>query len=239
LNYQSEILRFDVLTIFPDYFDSPLKTSIIKRAVEKKFIEINLLNLRDFTADKHMTVDDKPYGGGPGMLMKAEPIFKAVERVKASSSKVVLLDAAGRTFRQADAVTLSKEKHLILICGHYEGVDERVKTGLADLTFSIGDYILTNGNIAALIIIDSVARLLPGVLGSGENGVADESFENNLLEAPQWTRPREFRGMETPEILLSGDHLSIKKWRKNQAEIRTWEQRPDLYDNYKKQTENK
>jgi tRNA (guanine37-N1)-methyltransferase len=213
-------LRFDIITIFPEYFDSPFKTSVIGKAVGRKIIEINIVNLRDFTTDRHKTVDDKPYGGGPGMLMKAEPIFKAVESLKTERSKVVLLSASGRSFKQEIAREFAAEKHIILICGHYEGVDDRVRSGLADIEISIGDYVLTNGNIAALIVVDAVARLVPGALGCSSSGL-EESFTGALLEYPQWTRPEEFRGMRAPEILLSGDHAAIADWRKKQAEIKT------------------
>lgn len=220
-------MRFDIVTIFPEYFDSPLKTSIIGKAVSNKLIEVNFVNPRDFTEDKHRSVDDAPYGGGAGMLMKAEPIFKAVDSVKQPISKVIVLSAAGKLFRQEDAINLSKEKNLILICGHYEGIDERVVSGLADFEFSVGDYVLQNGNVASLIIIESISRLIPGVLGF-EGSCKEESFENGILEYPQWTRPEVFRGMKVPEILLSGDHAKIAKWREEQALLKTAKNRPEL-----------
>ncbi len=220
-------MRFDIITIFPEYFDSPFKTSIIGRAVKKKLIEINFVNPRDFTLDKHRTVDDTPYGGGPGMLMKVEPVFKAVESVKSESSKTILLSASGKLFTQNDAKALSRENKLILICGHYEGVDERVAQGLADFEFSIGDYILPNGNAAAMLVLEAVSRLITGVLGS-EDSRKEESFNSDILEYPQWTRPEDFRGMKVPSILLSGNHSAIAEWRKEQAEIKTRRNRPDL-----------
>ncbi|HPO89855.1 MAG TPA: tRNA (guanosine(37)-N1)-methyltransferase TrmD [Victivallales bacterium] len=226
-------MRFDIITIFPEYFDSPLKTSLIGKALSNKLIEINFVNPRDFTNDKHRTVDDAPYGGGPGMLMKPEPIFKAVESVKTPDSKVIVLSASGRLYHQEDAFCLCKEKHLILICGHYEGIDERVSIGIADYEFSIGDYVLQNGNAAALVLIETISRLIPGVIGF-EESYRKESFTENLLEYPQWTRPEDFRGMKVPEVLLSGDHAKIAKWRKEQAILKTAKNRADIFEKYKK-----
>ena len=225
-------MRFDLITIFPEYFDSPLKTSITGKAASNKLIEINFVNPRDFANDKHRSVDDAPYGGGAGMLMKPEPIFKAVESVKQTTSKVILMSAAGKLYRQEDAAQLSKEQHIILICGHYEGVDERVAEGLADFEFSVGDYVLQNGNAAALILIESISRLIPGVIGFA-GSCSEESFEDGVLEYPQWTRPEIFRGMGVPEILLSGDHAKIAKWRREQALLKTARNRPELLKNKK------
>lgn len=220
-------MRFDIITIFPEYFDGPFRTSVIGRAVARKLIEMNFVNPRDFTLDRHRSVDDAPYGGGPGMLMKPEPIYKAVESVRCEASRTILLSASGSLFRQKDAEALSRESGLIIICGHYEGVDERVARGLADFEFSIGDYVLQNGNAAAVVLVEAIARLIPGVLGSEESG-KQESFGEGLLEYPQWTRPEEFRGMKVPDILLSGDHAKIAEWRKEQARSKTMAKRPDL-----------
>lgn len=220
------ILRIDIITLFPDMF-APLSESIIGRARKQGLIEINLVNLRDYTHDRRGTVDDVPYGGGPGMLMKPEPLFEAVEALRTPESLVVLTGPRGKRFDQTTARDLTRQSHIILICGHYEGVDERVREGLTDLEVSIGDYVLTNGNLAAMVIVDAVARLLPGVLGCDESS-ADESFSTGLLEYPQYTRPAEFRGMNVPEVLLSGNHAEIAAWRKRQAQELTRRLRPDL-----------
>lgn len=220
------ILRIDIITLFPDMF-APLSESIIGRARKQGLIEINLVNLRDYTHDRRGTVDDVPYGGGPGMLMKPEPLFEAVEALRTPESLVVLTGPRGKRFDQKMARELTHESHIILICGHYEGVDERVREGLTDLEVSIGDYVLTNGNLAAMVIVDAVARLFPGVLGCDESS-ADESFSAGLLEYPQYTRPAEFRGMNVPEVLLSGNHAEIAAWRKRQAQELTRRLRPDL-----------
>ncbi len=220
------ILRIDIITLFPDMF-APLSESIIGRARKQGLIEINLVNLRDYTHDRRGTVDDVPYGGGPGMLMKPEPLFEAVEALRTPESLVVLTGPRGKRFDQTTARDLTRQSHIILICGHYEGVDERVREGLTDLEVSIGDYVLTNGNLAAMVIVDAVTRLLPGVLGCDESS-ADESFSAGLLEYPQYTRPAEFRGMSVPEVLLSGNHAEIAAWRKRQAQELTRRLRPDL-----------
>lgn len=219
------MIRIGVLTLFPKMFENILGESILKRAQNKGLVAIKIHNLRDWTSDKHKTADDKPFGGGPGMVMKIEPIFKAIEELK-KGSKVILLTPQGAKLDQQSARKLAKEKSLVLICGHYEGVDERVRA-LADEEISIGDYILTCGEIPALVLIDSVVRLIPGVLGDDESA-ASESFENNLLEYPQYTRPAEFKGMKVPEVLLSGDHKKIEEWRKKEAVARTKSRRPDL-----------
>ncbi len=185
--------------------------------------------MRDFTHDKHRVVDDKPYGGGPGMLMKPEPIFEAVESVRRDESRVLLMTPQGRRFDQATARRLAAARHLVIICGHYEGIDERVREALVDEEISIGDYVLTNGALAAAVLVDAVTRLLPGVLGDDQSAAAD-SFENGLLEYPQYTRPAQFRGMQVPPVLVSGNHAAIASWQKEQARQRTRQRRPDLTD---------
>ena len=220
-------MKIDVLTLFPGMFAGPLDESIVKRARGAGLLDLTIHNLRDYTHDRHKTVDDKPFGGGPGMLLKPEPIFEAVEKLGCESARVILLSPAGRPFSQAIARELAAETHLILVCGSYEGFDERVREALADDELSIGDYVLTNGALPAMVIIDAVTRLLPGVLGDDESS-HDESFSRGLLEYPQYTRPAEFRGMKVPEVLLSGHHAEIQKWRQEQAKKRTQEQRPDL-----------
>jgi len=208
-------------------FFGPFAESVIARAVKRKIVEINTVDLRDFTHDKHRSVDDKPYGGGPGMLMTPEPIFEAVESLRTAESCVVLPGPGGEVFTQKTAMEFSKLKHLIFLCGHYEGIDERVREGLEAREISIGDYVLTNGNLAAMVMVDAVVRLMPGVLGSEESGVS-ESFSEGLLEYPQYTRPEVFRGMKVPDVLLSGNHGQIEKWRKEQALRKTKKVRPDL-----------
>ncbi len=220
-------MEFDILTLFPRIFEGPLDESILKRAREAGLVQIRVHNLRDFTHDKHRVVDDKPYGGGPGMLMKPEPIFEAVEKLRRPDSWVVLMTPQGTPFTQARAKQFASKPHLIIICGHYEGVDERVREALVDEEVSIGDYVLTNGALAAAVVVDAVVRLLPGALGH-EHGAADDSFATGLLEGPQYTRPPEFRGMKVPEVLLSGNHAEIARWRAEQAKKRTQQRRPDL-----------
>ncbi len=208
-------------------FTGPLDESIIKRARKAGLVEINIHNLRDYAHDKHKTVDDRPFGGGPGMLLKPEPIFEAVEHLARENTRVILLSPIGRVFNQSIARELAKCEHLLLICGAYEGFDERVRQHLAHDELSIGDYILTNGALPAMVIIDAVVRLVPGVLGDDQSA-QDESFMRGLLEYPQYTRPAEFRGMRVPEVLLSGNHEEIAKWRAQQARLRTIQRRPDL-----------
>jgi tRNA (guanine37-N1)-methyltransferase len=222
-----QTMECDILTLFPRIFEGPLDQSILKRARESGLVTIRIHNLRDFTHDKHRVVDDRPYGGGPGMLMKPEPIFEAVEKLKRAGSCVVLMTPQGDPFTQRHAEQLSHQPHLIIICGHYEGVDERVREALVDEELSIGDYVLTNGALAAAVVLDAVVRLLPGALGD-EQSATDDSFVAGLLEGPQYTRPPEFRGMRVPEILLSGNHEEIARWRAEQARKRTKERRPDL-----------
>src|SRR5881394_939892 len=220
-------MKIDVLTLFPEMFAGPLDVSIIQRARTAGLLDLRICNLRDYTHDRHKTVDDKPFGGGPGMVLKPEPLFEAVESLSAESTHVILMTPVGRTFDQSLARQLAQQQHLLLICGSYEGVDERVREALVDEEISIGDYVLTNGGLPAMVVIDAVTRLLPGVLGDDESA-RDESFSHGWLEYPQYTRPAEFRGMKVPEVLLSGNHAEIARWRAEQARIRTKEQRPDL-----------
>ena len=229
-------MKIDIVTLFPEICRAPLSESMMKRAQEKGIVEFHIHNLRDWTTDKHHVVDDAPFGGGQGMVMKPEPIFAAVEDLKQRRAdserqalKIVLMSPAGRRLDQELAAELSQESHLIVLCGHYEGVDHRVIEHLVDLEISIGDYVLTNGAIAAVVLVDAIVRLLPGALGH-ERSAVDDSFshESSHLEAPQYTRPAEFRGWKVPEVLLSGNHTEIAKWRKEQAIKRTRENRPDL-----------
>ena len=220
-------MKIDVLTLFPAMFAGPLDESIIMRARKKGLLDLRVHDLRVWTHDRHKTVDDRPFGGGPGMLMKPEPIFEAVESLQREATKVILLSPGGRKFDQAIARELAQEKDLLLVTGHYEGFDERVRLALAHDELSIGDYVLTNGALPAMVVIDAVTRLLPGVLGDDESS-RDESFSHGLLEYPQYTRPAEFRGMKAPDVLVSGNHAEIEKWRREQAKQRTKERRPDL-----------
>lgn len=220
-------MKIDVLTLFPAMFAGPLDESIIKRARTAGLLELQLHQLRDWTHDRHKTVDDRPFGGGPGMLLKPEPIFEAVESLKREKTRVVLMSPSGRKFSQEIARELAQQEHLLIVTGHYEGFDERIRESLADEELSIGDYVLTNGALPAMVVIDTVTRLLPGVLGDDASST-DESFSHGLLEYPQWTRPAEFRGMKVPDVLVSGNHAEIAKWRVEQANKRTQEQRPDL-----------
>ena len=220
-------MKIDVLTLFPAMFAGPLDESIIKRARKAGLLELAIHDLRDWTHDRHRKVDDRPFGGGPGMLLKPEPLFEAVENLQREETRVVLFSPDGKKFDQGVAQDLSRQKHLLLITGHYEGVDERVREALVDEELSIGDYVLTNGALPAMVVIDAVTRLLPGVLGDDESS-QDESFSHGLLEYPHYTRPAEFRGMKVPEILLSGNHAEIEKWRREQAKQRTEKRRPDL-----------
>lgn len=221
-------MKIDVITIFPEMLAGFLGRSMMKRAAEAGYVTFNCINLRDFAEDKHRTTDDRPFGGGPGMVMKPEPIFRAVESVRTEKSRVILMCPQGCPFTQQRAQELSGEEHLIFVCGHYEGVDERIRESLIDEEISIGDYVLTNGVLPAAVVIDAVVRLRPGVLG-GEGAAEQESFSEPLLEYPQYTRPAEFRGMKVPEELVSGDHAAIAKWRRQQAEKRTAARRPDLF----------
>ncbi len=225
----NEPLLIQILTLFPEMFEGPFNHSILKRAQEQRLIEFRFVNFRDFAYDKHRMVDDTPYGGGSGMVLKPEPIYRALQAAKAvkPDAKVILLTPQGEVFKQERARQLAAYRHLILICGHYEGFDERIRAWV-DLELSIGDYVLTGGELAAMIVSDAVARLVPGVLGS-ENSAVHDSFTENLLDYPQYTRPFEFNGMKVPEILLSGHHAQIEAWRRKQALKRTAERRPDLF----------
>lgn len=225
-------MRIDVVTPFPGMFQGFLNDSILKRAQEKGIVQVRLWDLRDFTSDKHKTVDDYPYGGGPGMILKPEPIFLAVDAIREEtlneSSKVILLTPQGECYTQTKAEALAGESHLILLCGHYRGVDERVTQALVTDEISIGDFILTGGELAAAVLVDSVVRLLPGVLGNFDSAEGD-SFSGGGLDHPHYTRPVEFRGMKVPEVLLSGHHAQITSWREQQSKERTKTKRPDLY----------
>jgi tRNA (guanine37-N1)-methyltransferase len=222
-------MRFDILTLFPSMFSSPFEASILGKAIEKGLIEIRIVNIRDFTSDKHHVVDDTPYGGGQGMVMKVEPIARAIERVKAESPSAwtVYLTPQGRSLNQERARALSSKAHLILLCGRYEGVDERVREMFVDEEVSIGDYVLTGGELAAMVMVDTLSRLLPGVLGCDQSAEED-SFSDSLLEYPQYTRPVDFRGHGVPDVLLSGNHEAILRWRRKEALRRTAKRRPDL-----------
>lgn len=224
-------LRIDILTLFPEMFQSILGVSIPKRAADKGLVSYHLTNIRDFATDRHQSVDDKPFGGGPGMVMMPQVVFDAVESAEKQDPRPatrIILTPQGRQFDQALAEELATHHRLLLIAGHYEGFDERIIEGLSPMEISIGDYVLSGGELPALVVIDAIVRLLPGALGA-EDGAADESFADGLLEYPQYTRPREFRGMAVPEILLSGNHPAIAAWRREQREIRTRERRPDLW----------
>lgn len=223
-------MKINILTLFPNMYDGFLNESIIKRAIDKKLVNVKLTNIRDFTSDKHGHVDDTPYGGGSGMLLRCEPIFNAVEKVKTNKSKIILLTPDGKKYNQEMAYDLSKEKDLVFICGHYEGFDERIKS-LADMEISIGDYVLTGGELPSMVITDSIIRLIPGVIE--EESHLNDSFNNNLLDYPQYTKPREFKGMKVPDVLLSGDHKKIEDWRKEEALKKTKEKRPDLLEKEK------
>jgi len=223
-------MKFHLLTIFPEYFNGPFDHGVVSRAARSGALEIHTHDLRNWTHDVHRTVDDRPFGGGEGMLLKPEPIFSAVETIwpeRGSGRKVVLLSAQGQRFTQALAREFAALDELLLICGRYEGVDERVAEHLADEEISIGDYVLSGGEPAAAVVIDAVARLLPDVLGNSESAV-NESFEDGILDCPQWTRPAEFRGWKAPEVLLGGNHAEIRKWRRDAALEKTKRQRPDL-----------
>jgi len=220
-------MKIDVLTLFPAMFAGPLDESIVKRAREAGLLDLRFHNLRDYSHDRHRTVDDRPFGGGPGMLLKPEPIFEAVESLANENTQIILLSPGGRTLNQAIVRELAQEQELLLISGHYEGFDERIRERLADDELSIGDYVLTNGALPAMVIIDAVTRLLPGALGD-EESAKEDSFSHGLLEYPQYTRPAEFRGMKVPDVLLSGNHGEIAKWRGEQARLRTTQRRPDL-----------
>ena len=221
-------MRLDILTLFPDMF-TPLKESIIKRAVDKNLVEINIIQIRDYSQDAHKKTDDIPYGGGAGMVMTPQPLYDAIQSVKTPNSYVIYLSPRGKVFNQSLARNLTKFEHLILICGHYEGIDERIIELCVDEEISIGDYVLTGGELPAMVLADSVIRLLDGAIS--QDSLNEESFTNNLLEYPQYTRPQNFKGLEVPEVLLSGHHANIAKWRKEKSIEITKQNRPDLLDN--------
>ncbi len=219
----------DIFTIFPGMMAGPLSESIIGKAIDKKLIQVRVVNIREYAADPHRPTDDRPFGGGSGMVMKPEPLAAAIGSVRAAnpSAKVILLSPQGRLFKQEIAFELSRLNHICLVCGRYEGVDERIRDHYVDDEISIGDYVLTGGELPALVIVDAVARLVPGVLGSDES-ITEESFVGGLLEYPHYTRPEVFENHRVPEILLSGNHGAIRRWRRQQALLRTWQRRPDL-----------
>ena len=221
-------MKFDVLTLFPEMFE-PLKQSIIKRAVEKNLIDINLINIRDFSEDKHNKVDDTPYGGGAGMLMKPDVVDRAYNSIKSENAKVIYLTPQGKTLNQRIVRDLSKQEHLILLCGHYEGIDQRVLDKIVDEEISIGDYVLTGGELPAMVLIDSVSRYVEGVLSDGSTD--EESFSNGLLEYPQYTRPEVFDDVKVPDVLISGHHENIRKWRRERSLENTFKKRPEMLEN--------
>lgn len=229
-------LRVDILTLFVEMFDGFVSTSIVGRAIDRGLVDIHRTNIRDFATDAYGSVDDAPFGGGPGMVLTCQPVFDAVEHVRGQASPpgdVIMLSPQGRPLNQEIVADLARRERLILLAGHYEGFDERIREGLADMEISMGDYVLSGGEIAAMALIDAVVRLQPGALGKDES-VHEESFSMGLLEYPQYTRPREFRGMKVPEILLSGDHGKIAEWRLEQAKMRTMTRRPDVWDAWRK-----
>lgn len=227
-------MRIDIVTIFPGMFDAVMGESITKRARKKGVVDINVINLRDFSKDKHRKVDDRPFGGGPGMVMNVEPFFEVVNYIrkrtedKRLKTRIILMSPRGSTFNQRLAEKLAGYEHIVLLCGHYEGIDERVREYLIDDEISVGDFVLTGGEIAAMVVVDAVVRLLPGALGN-EGSSEDESFSKGLLEHPQYTRPADYKGMKVPEILLSGDHDKIREWRKKESLRATRKKRPDLF----------
>ena len=221
-------MKFDVLTLFPESFE-PIKQSILGRALEKNLISLNIINIRDFTKDKHKKVDDTPYGGGAGMVIRPDVVYDAYKSIKDENAKVIYMSPQGNVLNQKKVESLSKEKHLILLCGHYEGIDQRVIDEIVDEEISIGDYVLTGGEIPAMVLIDSVSRYVEGVLT--KESIKEESFSNNLLEYPQYTRPETFLDKKVPEVLLSGHHENIRKWREEQALKNTYQKRPDLLKN--------
>ena len=224
-------MKIDILTLFPEIYPGPLGVSIVGRAVKRGLAEIRAVNLRDFAHDRRGTVDDRPYGGGPGMLMNVEVLAEAITALRRPESVVVLTSPRGRRFDQAAARELSGKAHIVLVCGHYEGVDQRLIDSMIDREYSLGDFVMTSGNPAAIAMTDAIVRLLPGALGDDESS-EDESFSEGLLEYPQYTRPPEFKGMTVPEVLLNGDHARIAAWRRREAERLTRERRPDLWKEY-------
>lgn len=220
-------MKIDILTLFPNMFEGFLTESIIKRAIQNELVEINIINFRDYTPLKNNQVDDTIYGGGAGMLIRCEPIFECLDKIKTDDSFVILLTPDGSTFKQSIAYDLSKKKHLIFICGHYEGFDERIRT-LVDMELSIGDFVLTGGEFASICMIDAITRLIPGVIN--KDSLESESFTNNLLDYPMYTKPSEYRGLKVPDILLSGDHKKIDEWRIDQSIQKTKNKRPDIME---------
>lgn len=225
-------MKIDILTLFPEMFQGVFDQSIIKRAIDNNTVSINCINIRDFSKDKHKRVDDYPFGGGPGMILKPEPVYDAIESVKSKNSRIIFLTPKGKVYNHDMAMELAQEEHLVLLCGHYEGVDNRIIENYVTDEISIGDYVLTGGEISSMVIVDSVVRLIPGVLAK-EDSYRDESHYNGLLEYPQYTRPREFNGHSVPEILLSGNHKKIEEWRQYQSLKLTYLRRPDLIENKK------
>ncbi|KAB8138716.1 tRNA (guanosine(37)-N1)-methyltransferase TrmD [Gracilibacillus oryzae] len=226
-------MRIDILSLFPEMFEGVFQSSILKKANENNYFSYNFINFRDFADNKHNKVDDYPYGGGAGMVLKPQPIFDAVDTIETKENKkprIILMCPQGETLTQQKAEELSREEHLIFICGHYEGYDERIRTNLVTDEISIGDYVLTGGELGAMVVIDSVVRLIPGVLGNDDSAIQD-SFSTGLLEHPHYTRPAEFRGLKVPDVLLSGNHAHIDQWRKKESLKRTFSRRPDLIDN--------
>lgn len=221
------MMEIDILSLFPEYFQGPFDVSIIHRARESNLLQIRHKNIRDFAYDKHKTVDDRPYGGGPGMVMKPQPVIDAIRSVKTEKSHVIMLSPQGSVLNAAKCIELAQKKHLIFVCGHYEGIDERVNELEIDEEISIGDYVLTNGCLAAIVVIDAMARFIPGVIGN-EEAAWQDSFTKDCFDAPHYTRPPEFEGLKVPEVLLQGNHAEIKKWRENQAVKKTMLVRPDL-----------
>jgi tRNA (guanine37-N1)-methyltransferase len=224
---KSNCLCIDIITVFPEMLDGFFQHSMLKRAAKMGAAKFRMINPRDFTTDARRTVDDRPYGGGPGMVMLADPLIQAVESIAEENSKILMMTPSGKTFTQKDAHRLASEEHLVFICGHYEGIDDRVRQLVEPEEFSIGDYVLTNGVLPSAVIVDSVVRLLPGVLG-GEGATVDESFETGLLDYPQFTRPETYRDLKVPEVLQSGNHAEIARWRREEAERIKLERRPDL-----------
>ncbi len=220
-------MKIDILTLFPEMIESFFKESIIKRAIDKKLVDINIINFRDYSTDPHGKVDDTPYGGGPGMVLTCQPIFDCLKSIRTNDSVVVMLTPDGIPYKQKKAYEFAKFKHLILLCGHYEGFDERIRS-IVDYEVSIGDYVLTGGEIPALVLVDSIIRLIPGVIE--EESHLEDSFNNRLLDYPSYTKPRVYEGMEVPEVLVSGDHKKIDEFRRNMSYNRTMERRPDLLD---------
>lgn len=224
---ETNVVRIDILTLFPGMFGGVFDESIVKRAREKSLVEIHIHNIRDYSHDKHRKVDDRPFGGGPGMILKPEPVFECVEKIGATDCRLIYLTPQGERLTQKKTEEFSRRERLVVLCGHYEEVDERIRTSLVGEEISIGDYVLSNGEIPAMVVVDAVVRLIPGALGDARSA-EDESFTSGVLDYPQYTRPAEFRGMTVPEVLLSGNHQEIRKWRKKMALERTKKVRPDL-----------